>query len=155
MWRVGLCRQRAPAGGRKGLGHEHGRTFQERSHVSSGGRTQNRRAKALFPAEPTAFEKFHVWPSLQRRVCYMPATAAPWGHTAESGHSVPREAHHPAARRTQTTTMRPCAKRYLPTAGRDGPGHTGRCRSPCRRRALGQMHRIADTWAPPGRRSPY
>ena len=105
--------------------------------------------------KPTASEKFHVWPSLQRRVSYVPATVVPWGHTAESGHSVPGEAHHPAARRTQTTATRPRAKCYLPTAGRDGPGHTGRFRSPCQRCALGQTYRIADAWAPPGRRSPY
>ena len=69
MWSEGLCHQWAPAGGRKGLGHQCGRMFQEQSHMSSGGGHRQESKRPALCRSQLFLRKLHVRASLKLRVC--------------------------------------------------------------------------------------
>lgn len=98
--------------------------------MSGGGRAQTGKQTPCSLQKPTVSEETPRAGLLEAEGLHVPATAVPWGHTAESGHSLPGEAHRPAACLAQTTVLWSRAKRNLPTAEQESPGHRGRVSHP-------------------------
>lgn len=94
------------------------------------GRAQTGKQTPCSPQKPAVSEETPRPGLLEAESLHVPATAALWGCTTESGHSLPGEAHGSAACLAQTTVMWSRAKCNLPTAEQESPGHRGRVSHP-------------------------